>query len=481
MQMAYEAQAIRTAHIQRNIRAVVIKHPSWMDPVLAKALTAIIEQHAIRIDGLRSGFKVDSSPKSITKALAFDEIDMTIPELSNCEVSETLNAWVEGAIKAQSDAANSFAANIEAGLSVLFFELNATHTHATRVWYLEELFPKDTGIANAYLDLEDKLRDAPLDDSGTFIRPIFVFDRVGSKYNSEAARELVKGILKNGTPSTQGYAEPMRPGDVFVFTVDEHDPDPVRTVEFIKEEVKNRGINVVILDPNVAAMLQSDEPIDFEKLKAGCIKSPDEWQSPEVKAEIDALEDLRLRELRLNTRLASDTGTYQSVYWNYMHELSKSPEAKAPNAVSWMQGAMIMKMPAASCDLLNAKLDELGIPSAAELREEGWQPPAFPQQRQVDPLQYGNCDIQDRPRLRADNFPDVDPSEDRIPSIEIPKSLQDLPTPVRSASAPYGTGYQSQPATSQVGNDIPEGWKAPHVDIDTTSSNNDSSSTQSSD
>lgn len=470
-------QAVRTAHIQRNIRAVVIKHPSWMDKLLVDALSAIIERHTIRIDGLRSGFKVDIGPKSITKALAFDEIDLTIPELSNCEVSETLNAWVEGAIKAQSDAANSFAANIEAGLSVLFFELNATHTHATRVWYLEELFPKDTGLMNAYMDLQDKLRDAPLDDTGTFIRPTFVFDRVGSKYNSEAARELVKGILKNGAPSTQGYAEPMRPGDVFVFTVDEHDPDPVRTVEFIKEEVKNRGINVVILDPNVAAMLQSDEPVDFEKLKAVCIKPPAEWESPEIKVEIDLLEDLHQREIRLST----DTGLNQSLYWNYVKELSKSVAANAPNAVNWVQGAVMMKMPAEFCDLLHAKLDQIGIPTAVELRAQGWQPPQFPKQRQLDPLQHGECEVQNAARQRADNFPDVDPGEDRVASIQIPKSLQDLPTPVRRDDAPYGTGYQTQPTASQVGNDIPEGWKAPHVDIDTTSSNDDSGSTQSSD
>lgn len=491
MQMAYETIEARTAHIQRNIRAVLIKYPEWMDPELAKALAAIIERHTIRIDGLRSGFNIQRlkvSPFTITKTLAFEEIDFTIPELSNCEISQALNAWVDGAMKAQTKGIESFNSDVERGLTVVFYELNPTHTHAVRVWQLDELFPKDTGVLAAYQDLHDgKLRDAPLDDCGSYIRPIFEFGDTSS-YNNEATKELVKGIIQNGAPSTQGYAEPMRPGDVYVFSVDEHDPDPVQTIDFIKRQVQNQGVNVVILDPNVAEMLQSDEPIDFEKLKAACIKPPAEWEgtvSPEelekAAAELQN-DDLKLRELRLGT----DSALNQSLYWNYMRELSNSVAAHCEDSIEWAHGGNIVKMPKETPEALHMKLDEIGIPSAQQLRDQGWQPPAFP--KQLDPLQSGECEIQNR--RRADNFPDVLESNapDFVANIQIPQSLQHATEEHAKRigdASPYGTGYQSTPApTSQLGNEIPEGWKAPSVDIDTradSNSNDDSGSTQSSD
>lgn len=384
MQFAYEA--VNVAHVPRNIQTVVVSHPDWMSKELADALTAIFERHAVRIDGLKSGFRVGlEHGQKPGKSLAFKDFDITAKELTGCAISETLNAWVDGAAKAYSEAANADRGQLKLGLEIVFYELNATHSAAERCWQLAEVFPKDTGIISAMLSLEDgKKHNEALDDGATWVRPTFQFLRSDSTYNSEATRKLVAEFIKNGKPSTQGYAEPIVPGGVYVFSIDEHDPDPKATVDFVQHEVNSRGVNVVVLNPEVKDLLRQGGIIDFEQLKSLCVQAPT-WGDaadprhpasfPDTAAERQLqLDDLKLREARLST----DTGVLQSQYWNYMAELVESVKGLKGETTEWWYGGKTIRMPVNVVALLHAKLDELSIPSALDLRIQGWQPPHFP-------------------------------------------------------------------------------------------------------
>lgn len=325
------------AHQARNLHVRVKATPYWMDKTLAADLKSIFEDRALRYVGLVSGFEV--SRATLDRTLAFEWFDMTVAELSNCEISETLNLWVKEARR--NKGLNKGAPGFDFGITLQFFELDATNSRAVRAWELEDVFPTSTGHLDAHFD-----RAAgwfkPLTEEVSHLHLRLGHNKHESKYNTPELLEELKALLETWAQGDAPYLTPVLPGSVMVFTPDEHDPDVRRTMELVMGMARDQGINLVVLDQATADILKSDEPIDFEALMAGCVKPPAEWESNNSglfellwAADLEhgiqvglSCQDLQgAIQLPIGSSLAGD---YQSTHFGTEHH---EPELRSPQPV----------------------------------------------------------------------------------------------------------------------------------------------------
>lgn len=234
-----------TLYRRRDLIAKVVGFPEWMPPELRALIRGLVEDRAIKITGLYGGAylhrAVDGTIKIDNPAYA---PIIHWEELADFTISNALNFWAECA---ENYATGTFWCEehkFKAGVDILFFEPNATHTAAVRVWKGYDLFPESSGLKESYKDpSEDSVTDAPLTYAIRFEGEI-VYNQPND--HGTAINVLSEADDYGVVPDWAKFYYNTEPQHTLVLTIDPADPDPTTTVKTLLRTWGSVGVSVSI-------------------------------------------------------------------------------------------------------------------------------------------------------------------------------------------------------------------------------------------
>jgi hypothetical protein len=207
-------------------------------------------------------------------------------EIADFAVSNALNFWAECAVSYGLGGDWTEGHKFQAGVDILFFEPNATHTAAVRVWKGYDLLPSDTGLKQSYKDpSEDSTNDRPVSYAIRFEGDV--------KYNETADHDAADALLAEApdygvVPDWAMFYANVEPMHTLVLDIDPEDPDPETTCRTLLKTWGKLGVSVCIkgaqgtiarLAPPLNWDAVEDAPKKFEPLPYRAIQTL-VWSDP---------------------------------------------------------------------------------------------------------------------------------------------------------------------------------------------------------